>query len=148
MLDDITLYWLTNSATSSARLYWENNNNNFNAVEQKTAEISVPVGVTVFPGEIYRAPKSWAQRAYPNADLLQPGGQGRPLRGLGTAGTLRGRDPRGVQSPAVIGATWTMMQLEPVSRATRGTPRGIRWERDQWPKTSAGIAAAFWAPRP
>ena len=65
MLDDITLYWLTNSATSSAQLYWENNNNNFNAVEQKTAEISVPVGVTVFPGEIYRAPKSWAQRAYP-----------------------------------------------------------------------------------
>jgi pimeloyl-ACP methyl ester carboxylesterase len=64
MLDDITLYWLTNSATSSAQLYWENNNN-FNAVEQKTAEISVPVGVTVFPGEIYRAPKSWAQRAYP-----------------------------------------------------------------------------------
>jgi pimeloyl-ACP methyl ester carboxylesterase len=65
MLDDITLYWLINSATSSAQLYWENNNNNFNAVEQKTAEISVPVGVTVFPGEIYRAPKSWAQRAYP-----------------------------------------------------------------------------------
>ncbi len=40
MLDDITLYWLTNSATSSAQLYWENNNN-FNAVEQKTAEISL-----------------------------------------------------------------------------------------------------------
>jgi len=44
MLDDITLYWLTNSATSSAQLYWENNNNNFNAVEQKTADIKVPVG--------------------------------------------------------------------------------------------------------
>jgi pimeloyl-ACP methyl ester carboxylesterase len=65
MLDDITLYWLTNSATSSAQLYWENNNNNFNAVEQKTAEIKIPVAVTVFPGEIYRAPKSWAERAYP-----------------------------------------------------------------------------------
>ena len=37
MLDDITLYWLTNTGISSARLYWENNNNNFNAVEQKTA---------------------------------------------------------------------------------------------------------------
>jgi pimeloyl-ACP methyl ester carboxylesterase len=65
MLDDITLYWLTNSAISSAQLYWENNNNNFNAVEQKTAEISVPVAVTVFPGEIYRAPRSWTERAYP-----------------------------------------------------------------------------------
>jgi len=65
MLDDITLYWLTNTATSSAQLYWENNNNNFNAVEQRTAEIRVPVAVTVFPGEIYRAPKTWTARAYP-----------------------------------------------------------------------------------
>jgi pimeloyl-ACP methyl ester carboxylesterase len=66
MLDDITLYWLTNSATSSAQLYWENNTNNFNVVEQKTAQIKVPVGVTVFPGEIYQAPRSWTERAYPN----------------------------------------------------------------------------------
>jgi pimeloyl-ACP methyl ester carboxylesterase len=65
MLDDITLYWLTNSAVSSARLYWENNNNNFSAEAQKTADIKVPVAVTVFPGEIYRAPKSWTEKAYP-----------------------------------------------------------------------------------
>jgi pimeloyl-ACP methyl ester carboxylesterase len=65
MLDDITLYWVTNTAISSARLYWENNNNNFNAREQKTSQITVPVAVTVFPGEIYRAPKSWTERAYP-----------------------------------------------------------------------------------
>jgi pimeloyl-ACP methyl ester carboxylesterase len=64
MLDDITLYWVTNTSTSSARLYWENNNNNFNAVEQRTADISVPVAVTVFPGEIYRAPRSWTERSY------------------------------------------------------------------------------------
>jgi pimeloyl-ACP methyl ester carboxylesterase len=66
MLDDITLYWLTNSATSSAQLYWENNNNNFNADNQRTAEIAIPVAVTVFPGEIYRAPRSWTQMAYRN----------------------------------------------------------------------------------
>jgi pimeloyl-ACP methyl ester carboxylesterase len=67
MLDDITLYWLTNSAISSARLYWGNNNiSNIIAAAQKTAEISIPVGVTVFPGEIYSAPKSWTQRAYRN----------------------------------------------------------------------------------
>jgi len=59
MLDDITLYWLTNSAVSSARLYWENNANNFNAVD-----ISLPAAVTVFPGEIYRAPRSWVERSY------------------------------------------------------------------------------------
>jgi pimeloyl-ACP methyl ester carboxylesterase len=59
MLDDISLYWFTGTATSGARLYWENNANNFNAVD-----ISVPAAITVFPGEIYRAPRSWAQRAY------------------------------------------------------------------------------------
>lgn len=66
MLDDISLYWLTNTANSSAQLYWENNTNNFNAGEQKTAEIKIPVAVTVFPGEIYQAPKSWTERSYKN----------------------------------------------------------------------------------
>ena len=61
MLDDITLYWLTNTQTSSARLYWENNANNFNAVD-----ISLPAAITVFPGEIYRTPKSWAEKSYHN----------------------------------------------------------------------------------
>jgi pimeloyl-ACP methyl ester carboxylesterase len=64
MLDDITLYWLTNTAVSSARLYWENKGAILSAAGQKTAEISLPVGVTVFPDEIYRAPRSWTQRAY------------------------------------------------------------------------------------
>ena len=59
ILDDITLYWLTNTGTSSAQLYWENNANNFNAVD-----INIPAAITVFPGEIYRAPRSWAERAY------------------------------------------------------------------------------------
>jgi pimeloyl-ACP methyl ester carboxylesterase len=66
LLDDITLYWVTNTGTSGARLYWENNNNNFNAVEQRTAEISIPVAISVFPGEIYQAPRSWAERSYHN----------------------------------------------------------------------------------
>lgn len=66
ILDDISLYWFTNTANSSANLYWENNNNNFNVVEQKTNEIKIPVAVTVFPGEIYQAPKSWTEKAYKN----------------------------------------------------------------------------------
>ena len=66
MLDDISLYWLTNTGASSSRFYWENNNNNFSAAAQKTDTITVPVAITVFPHEIYRAPKSWAQRAYPS----------------------------------------------------------------------------------
>jgi pimeloyl-ACP methyl ester carboxylesterase len=66
MLDGISLYWLTNTAISSAQLYWENNTNNFNSVEQRTREIALPVAVTVFPGEIYQAPKTWTERAYSN----------------------------------------------------------------------------------
>ena len=67
VLDDITLYWLTNSATSSARLYWENGGrSSCLAAAQKTAEISLPVAITVFPEEIYRAPETWARRAYRN----------------------------------------------------------------------------------
>ena len=61
MLDDISLYWLTNSAISSAQLYWENNANNFNAVNH-----AFPTAVTIFPGEIYRAPRSWTERSYRN----------------------------------------------------------------------------------
>lgn len=61
MLDDISLYWLTNTAVSSAQLYWENNANNFNAVN-----ITIPAAITVFPGEIYQAPKTWAERSYKN----------------------------------------------------------------------------------
>jgi pimeloyl-ACP methyl ester carboxylesterase len=67
VLDDITLYWLTNSATSSARLYWESGGRSPTlAAAQKTSEISLPVAITVFPEEIYRAPETWARRAYRN----------------------------------------------------------------------------------
>ena len=59
MLDAISLYWFANCPTSAARLYWENNANNFNAVS-----ISIPAAITVFPGEIYRAPRSWAEQSY------------------------------------------------------------------------------------
>ncbi len=67
VLDDITLYWLTNSATSSARLYWENGGRGVtSAAAQKTAEISLPVAITVFPDDVYRPPETWARRAYRN----------------------------------------------------------------------------------
>lgn len=62
ILDDISLYWLTASGTSAAQIYWEDHSNNFNAVNIA----DIPVAVTVFPGEIYRAPRSWAERCYRN----------------------------------------------------------------------------------
>ncbi|MFZ0849679.1 MAG: epoxide hydrolase family protein [Hyphomicrobiaceae bacterium] len=67
VLDDITLYWLTNTATSAARLYWEYGGRSVtSAATERTAEISIPVAITVFPGESYRAPETWARRAYRN----------------------------------------------------------------------------------
>jgi pimeloyl-ACP methyl ester carboxylesterase len=61
ILDNITLYWLTNTAVSSARLYWESKLGFFNP-----KGVTIPVAVSVFPDEIYAAPRSWATQAYPN----------------------------------------------------------------------------------
>jgi len=67
VLDDITLYWLTGTAASSARLYWEvGGRSAIAAAAWKTSEISLPVAITVFADDVYRAPESWARRAYPN----------------------------------------------------------------------------------
>jgi pimeloyl-ACP methyl ester carboxylesterase len=61
ILDNITLYWLTNTGVSSARLYWENKADFFDA-----KDISIPFAISVFPDELYQAPRSWAKRAYPD----------------------------------------------------------------------------------
>jgi pimeloyl-ACP methyl ester carboxylesterase len=68
VLDDITLYWLTGTAASAGRLYWENGARGsvLNAAAQKTSELALPVAITVFPEDIYRPPESWARRAYRN----------------------------------------------------------------------------------
>ena len=66
VLDDFSLYWLTNTSTSAARLYWENvGRNPTQSAAWKTTEITVPVAITVFPEDVYRPPESWARRAYP-----------------------------------------------------------------------------------
>jgi pimeloyl-ACP methyl ester carboxylesterase len=61
VLDNITLYWLTNTAVSASRLYWEYKGGFFNA-----KGVTIPVATTVFPSEQYQAPRSWAEQAYPN----------------------------------------------------------------------------------
>lgn len=61
VLDNITYYWLTNTGISSGRLYWENKLGFFEA-----KGVKVPAAVTVFPRELYEAPRSWTERAYPN----------------------------------------------------------------------------------
>ncbi len=59
-LINVTLYWLTNTPVSSARLYWENKTQFF-----APKHVMIPTAVSVFPDEIYAAPKSWAEKAYP-----------------------------------------------------------------------------------
>ena len=71
VLDNITLYWLTNTAVSAARLYWENMAGLCHA-----ADVSVPAAVSAFPGENYQAPRSWTERAYHNLIYYNQPAQG------------------------------------------------------------------------
>jgi pimeloyl-ACP methyl ester carboxylesterase len=68
ILDNITLYWLTRSATSAARMYWESQRAAAAAAAagQTPPEVTIPVAFTVFPGEIFQAPRSWAEQVYPS----------------------------------------------------------------------------------
>jgi pimeloyl-ACP methyl ester carboxylesterase len=68
VLDNFSLYWLTNTATSGARFYWENREQNLiSAAAQKTDEITIPVAITAFPDDdLFRAPETWARRAFPS----------------------------------------------------------------------------------
>ena len=72
VLDSITLFWLTNTAVSAARLYWENKFNYFSP-----KGVTIPAAVSVFPDELFQAPRSWTERAYPNLvhyNRLEKGG--------------------------------------------------------------------------
>ena len=66
ILDNITLYWLTGTGASAARSYWENAQAAVPAAGQAPPEVSLPVGFTTFPGEIWRTPRSWVEKSYPN----------------------------------------------------------------------------------
>ena len=68
IIDNITLYWLTGTAASAARLYWEETQSILAALAsgQAPPKLSLPVAFTVFPSEIFQAPRSWAEKVYPN----------------------------------------------------------------------------------
>jgi len=66
IVDNITLYWLTGTGASAARSYWESGRAQALAAGQAPPEVSIPVGFTTFPGEIFRAPRSWAEKVYPS----------------------------------------------------------------------------------
>jgi pimeloyl-ACP methyl ester carboxylesterase len=68
VLDNVTLYWLTNTAISSARLYWDTTQISTGGGFFDVRGVTIPVAVSAFPDEIYQAPRSWAERAYPKLD--------------------------------------------------------------------------------
>ncbi len=77
VLDNFSLYWLTNTLASSSRIYWENRNSNLvSSVTQKTAEIKVPVAITAFPDEVIRAQESWARKAFPTLSYFNEADRG------------------------------------------------------------------------
>jgi pimeloyl-ACP methyl ester carboxylesterase len=71
VLDNITLYWLTSTAVSSARIYWENKYTFF-----APKHVTIPVAVSAFPDEVVQTPRSWAERAYPNLIYYGKAGKG------------------------------------------------------------------------
>jgi hypothetical protein len=76
VVDNITLYWLTGTGASAARSYWERGRAQALAAGQAPAEVSLPAGFTTFPGEIFRAPRSWVERAYRNLTYFNEADRG------------------------------------------------------------------------
>jgi pimeloyl-ACP methyl ester carboxylesterase len=76
ILDNITLYWLTGTGASAARSYWEGARATELAAGQAPPAVSLPVGFTQFPDEIFRAPKSWVEKAYPNVTYFNKADKG------------------------------------------------------------------------
>jgi pimeloyl-ACP methyl ester carboxylesterase len=66
ILDNVTVYWLTGTGASAARSYWESGRAQALAAGQTPPPVSLPVGFTTFPGEIFRAPRSWVEQGYPH----------------------------------------------------------------------------------
>jgi pimeloyl-ACP methyl ester carboxylesterase len=70
IVDNVTLYWLTGTGTSAAREYWESGQAQARAAGQAPPDVPLPVGFTTFPGEIFRAPRSWVEKSYPNVNYF------------------------------------------------------------------------------
>jgi hypothetical protein len=136
ILDNITTYWLTGTGASAARSYWESGQATARAAGQAPPPVSVPVGFTTFPGEIVATPRSWVEKAYPTLTYFNRGRQGRPLRRLGGARTVRNRDPRRVPNAALAEILTTLFGRLRNCEAIRGPP----W-RPGMNKTSSGTTA-------
>jgi pimeloyl-ACP methyl ester carboxylesterase len=76
ILDNVTLYWLTATGASAARSYWEGGRGAALAAGKAPAPVTLPVGFTTFPGEIFRAPRSWVEKSYPTLSYFHEAERG------------------------------------------------------------------------
>jgi pimeloyl-ACP methyl ester carboxylesterase len=76
ILDNITVYWLTGTGASAARSYWESGQAQARAAGQPPPQVKLPVGFTTFPGEIFRAPRSWVEQSYPTLTYYHQASKG------------------------------------------------------------------------
>ena len=100
VLDNITLFWLTNTAISSARLYWENKITYFSP-----KGVAIPAAVSAFPDELYQCPRSWAERVYPKLIHYNKLDKGGHFAAWEAAALFR-RAARGLQTTALVRAEW------------------------------------------
>ena len=150
IVDNITLYWLTGTGASAARWYWETGQAQAaaRAAGQAPPAVSVPVGFTTFPGEIFGCPAQLGRDGLPRPRLLQRGRPGWPLRRLGGAAALLRRGPRRVPLTALIRGD---VGARPSSRRPPDAAPGISDEcpRNTDPKTaqSSRVIQQMWQPR-
>ena len=126
ILDNVTLYWLTNTAVSSARLYWESKLAFF-----APKGVAIPVAVSAFPDEIYAGPAKLGGAGVSQAHPLQQARQRRPLRGVGTATPVLRRGRAG---------------FRPLRKSILRTPaveEPARWIESRWWTSSTRTDAAF-----
>ena len=76
ILDNVSVYWLTGTGTSAARSYWESGRAQAQAAGQAPPPVKLPVGFTTFPGEIFRAPRSWVEASYPTLTYFNEAARG------------------------------------------------------------------------
>jgi hypothetical protein len=76
ILDNVTLYWLTSTGASAARSYWEGGRAAALAAGKARSPVSIPVGFTTFPGEIFQAPRSWVEKLYPHVSYFNEAPRG------------------------------------------------------------------------
>ena len=125
ILDNVTLYWLTGTGASAARSYWEGGRAAAPGRRQDPVRtVSIPVGFTTFPGEIFRAPRSWVEHAYPNVVYFNEADQRRSLRRLGGAAALQRRAPGGVQLAALKGGPMSSVSTQLPTVEGRGSVTG------------------------